>query len=131
MRKRRALRVMELLDACAAEARALALVAADADASHDVRLTVACWRVEAAVRALTEAAPTGGGAPGAAAAAGTRPRPTGARCHRSAGAAEADAAAERAAEHPALRHLKALEQALVGLEDPLQRPVRLQPLAHP
>ncbi|WP_236244584.1 FUSC family protein [Streptomyces sp. CC210A] len=125
VRKRRALRVMELLDACAAEARALALVAADADASHDVRLTVACWRVEAAVQALTEAAPTGGGAPPGA-AADDRPEPatTGHPAPQ-----EADATAVRATEHPALRHLQALEQALVGLEDPLQRPVRLQPSA--
>ncbi|MCH0539980.1 FUSC family protein [Streptomyces sp. MUM 203J] len=105
VRKQRALRVMELLDDCAAETRALALVAADADASHDARLAVACWRVEAAVRALTAAPPT---------RAEAAPVPSGAT-----GGTEAD--------HPALHHLHALEHALTDLAAPLQRSVDLQP----
>ncbi|AZM63644.1 MULTISPECIES: FUSC family protein [unclassified Streptomyces] len=52
-RKRRARRVLALLDDCAREIRGLVAVAADPEASHDVRLTAACWRVEAAVEALT------------------------------------------------------------------------------
>ncbi|MFD8813028.1 FUSC family protein [Streptomyces sp. NPDC059627] len=52
-RKRRARRVLALLDECAREIRGLAAVAADPEASHDARLAAACWRVEAAVEALT------------------------------------------------------------------------------
>ncbi|MGW7541941.1 FUSC family protein [Streptomyces sp. NPDC054770] len=52
-RKRRARRVLALLDDCAREIRGLAAVAADPEASHDARLAAACWRVEAAVEALT------------------------------------------------------------------------------
>ncbi|WP_343997300.1 FUSC family protein [Streptomyces thermocarboxydovorans] len=53
-RKRRARRVLDLLDDCAREIRGLVAVAADPEASHDARLAAACWRVEAAVEALTE-----------------------------------------------------------------------------
>ncbi|WP_330456236.1 FUSC family protein [Streptomyces sp. NBC_00820] len=53
-RKRRARRVLALLDDCAREIRGLAAVAADPVASHDAQLTAACRRVEAAVEALTE-----------------------------------------------------------------------------
>ncbi|MFJ3640692.1 FUSC family protein [Streptomyces sp. NPDC090108] len=53
-RKRRARRVLALLDDCAREIRGLAAVAADPVASHDARLTAACLRVEASVLALTE-----------------------------------------------------------------------------
>lgn len=52
-RKRRARRVLALLDDCAREIRGLVAVAADPEASHDARLTAACRRVEAAVEALT------------------------------------------------------------------------------
>ncbi|MEU6377114.1 FUSC family protein [Streptomyces sp. NPDC046909] len=52
-RKRRARRVLTLLDDCAREIRGLAAVAADPEASHDARLAAASWRVEAAVEALT------------------------------------------------------------------------------
>jgi len=53
-RRRRARRVLALLDDCAREIRGLVAVAADPEASHDDRLTTACRRVEAAVEALTE-----------------------------------------------------------------------------
>ncbi|MEU9339836.1 FUSC family protein [Streptomyces sp. NPDC048278] len=52
-RRRRARRVLALLDDCAREIRGLVTVAADPEASHDARLAAACWRVEAAVEALT------------------------------------------------------------------------------
>ncbi|MFE9774441.1 FUSC family protein [Streptomyces sp. NPDC005931] len=52
-RKRRARRVLDLLDDCAREVHGLVAVAADPEASHDARLAAACWRVEAAVEALT------------------------------------------------------------------------------
>ncbi|MFB9346463.1 FUSC family protein [Streptomyces heliomycini] len=52
-RKRRARRVLDLLDDCAREIRGLVAVAADPEASHDARLAAACWHVEAAVEALT------------------------------------------------------------------------------
>ncbi|WP_406443923.1 FUSC family protein [Streptomyces sp. NBC_00631] len=52
-RRRRARRVLDLLDDCAREIRGLVAVAADPEASHDARLAAACWRVEAAVEALT------------------------------------------------------------------------------
>jgi hypothetical protein len=52
-RKRRARRVLALLDECAREIRGLVAVAADPEASHDARLAAACWRVQAAVEALT------------------------------------------------------------------------------
>lgn len=52
-RKQRARRVLALLDEAAGEVRGLVDVAADPDASHDARLAAACWRVEAAVEALT------------------------------------------------------------------------------
>lgn len=93
-RKRRARRVLALLDDCAREIRGLVAVAADPEASHDARLAAACWRVEAAVEALTE-----GGA-------GHLHRP-----------------AETPAE-PALAHLHGLERALAELAEPLRaRPV--------
>ncbi|MEV4435035.1 FUSC family protein [Streptomyces sp. NPDC049555] len=96
-RKARALEVMAHLDVCVRQARGLAEVAADPEASHDARLTAACLRVEAALHALEPAART----------------------------AEAAAAAEAAApqHHPgaerALAHLHDLERALAGLAAPL------------
>ncbi|MFJ8635767.1 FUSC family protein [Streptomyces sp. NPDC093568] len=92
-RKRRARRVLALLDDCAREIRGLAAVAADPEASHDARLAAACWRVEAAVEALT------GGADITAAPA--------------AGPSAAD---------PALTHLHGLERALTELATPLRAP---------
>ncbi|GGP96821.1 FUSC family protein [Streptomyces griseomycini] len=53
-RKRRARRVLALLDDCAREIRGLVAVAADPEASHDARLAAACRRVEVAVEALTD-----------------------------------------------------------------------------
>ncbi|MDX2590939.1 MULTISPECIES: FUSC family protein [Streptomyces] len=91
-RKRRARRVLALLDDCAREVRGLVAVAADPEASHDARLAAACWRVEAAVEALTE-----GGSD---------------HVHR-----PAEAPAE-----PALAHLHGLERALAELAEPLRAP---------
>ncbi|MGW1751304.1 FUSC family protein [Streptomyces sp. NPDC002092] len=92
-RKRRARRVLDLLDDCARETRGLVAVAADPEASHDARLAAACWRVEAAVEALT-----GGG-------------------H-----ARLDIATEVPAAEPALAHLHGLERALAELATPLRTP---------
>ncbi|MFC8004306.1 FUSC family protein [Streptomyces olivaceus] len=97
-RRRRARRVLCLLDDCAREIRGLVAVAADPEASHDARLTAACWRVESAVEALT-----GGGA------------------------VPARAAGPRAAE-PALAHLHGLEHALAELAAPLRTPSGSRPV---
>ncbi|MGW0394346.1 FUSC family protein [Streptomyces sp. NPDC003042] len=94
-RKARARQVLALLDDCAREVRGLVAVAADPQASHDARLAAACWRVEAAVEALT--APQGAEEPAALA---SLPRP--------------------AAAEPALAHLHGLEQALAALATPLR-----------
>ncbi|WP_225810874.1 FUSC family protein [Streptomyces spinosus] len=91
-RKARARRVLALLDDCAREIRGLVTVAADPEASHDARLAAACWRVEAAVEALTEG----------------RDEPP----HRP---------AEPPVE-PALAHLHGLERALAELAEPLRTP---------
>ncbi|MFD7864312.1 FUSC family protein [Streptomyces sp. NPDC059783] len=101
-RRRRARHVLALLDDCAREVRGLAAVAADPDASHDVRLAAACWRVEAAVEALTDV-PAGPREP--------RPGPV--------------AAGEPAGAEPVLAHLHALERALAELAVPLRRPHRI------
>ncbi|MFB6612830.1 FUSC family protein [Streptomyces sp. NPDC085524] len=97
-RKERAGQVIALLDDCAREVRGLAAVAADPDASHDARLAAACWRVEAAVEALT--------------AAGERDRDR----HT----AEPGTAPRAAETEPALAHLYGLEQALTELAGPLR-----------
>ncbi|MFF3766273.1 FUSC family protein [Streptomyces sp. NPDC001922] len=96
-RRERARRVMAHLDDCVVQARGLAAVAADPDASHDARLTAACQRVEAALHTL---APTGESpvAAGDPAMAAPRHHP----------------GAERA-----LAHLHDLEKALAGLAAPL------------
>ncbi|QES52764.1 hypothetical protein DEJ50_30280 [Streptomyces venezuelae] len=101
-RKARARRVLVLLDDCAREVRGLAAVAADPQASHDARLAAACWRVEAAVEALT-----GNGTP-----ATPQQRPN----------ADAPAVPQQrpAADAPALAHLHGLEHALAALADPLR-----------
>ncbi|WP_210571329.1 FUSC family protein [Streptomyces sp. GESEQ-4] len=93
-RKRRARRVLALLDDCAREIRGLAAVAADPEASHDARLAAACWRVEAAVEALTG----GGDVP--------------------------ESAIEATATEPALAHLHGVERALADLAKPLRAPSR-------
>ncbi|PCG84635.1 hypothetical protein CIB93_18285 [Streptomyces sp. WZ.A104] len=93
-RKARARKVLALLDDCAREVRGLALVAADPDASHDDRLTAACWRVQSAVEVLTSPRP--GAIPAALAHA-----------HRCTAA------------DPALAHLHDLERALTELVSPL------------
>ncbi|MEU9195670.1 FUSC family protein [Streptomyces hundungensis] len=99
-RKARARQVLAYLDDCARQAHQLAAIAADAEASHDQRLTAACERVEAAVAVLVSSPSTAGSAARAVAPE-----------HKDATAA---------AEHPALAHLHALERALVGLGRPLQ-----------
>jgi hypothetical protein len=91
-RKRRARRVLALLDDCARETRGLVAVAADPEASHDARLAAACWRVEAAVEALT-----GGGD-------------------------HITATPQTPATEPALAHLHGLERALAELATPLRTP---------
>lgn len=93
-RKARARQVLGLLDDCAREVRGLVAVAADPQASHDARLAAACWRVEAAVEALTTPRTT------AEPAVPSQPRP--------------------AAAEPALAHLHGLEHALVALHAPLR-----------
>ncbi|MGP4014031.1 FUSC family protein [Streptomyces sp. 4N124] len=93
-RKRRARRVLALLDDCAREIRGLAAVAADPEASHDARLAAACWRVETAVEALTD----GGVIP--------------------------ESAIEATATEPALAHLHGVERALADLAKPLRAPSR-------
>ncbi|GHB54199.1 FUSC family protein [Streptomyces cirratus] len=95
-RKARARQVLELLDACAREVRGLVAVAADPQASHDARLAAACWRVEAAVEALT--APQDGLLPAAPESASRPPAPA----------------------EPVLAHLHGLEHALVALHVPLR-----------
>ena len=90
-RKRRARRVLALLDDCAHEIRGLATVAADPEASHDARLAAACWRVEAAVEALTG----------------------GDRAH-------VTVTTESPTTEPALAHLHGLERALAELATPLR-----------
>ncbi|MER8058224.1 FUSC family protein [Streptomyces sp. SID8366] len=89
-RKRRARRVLALLDDCAREIRGLVAVAADPEASHDARLAAACRRVEAAVEALTG------------------------------GSAEPAAAVAESPASPALAHVHGLEHALAALAEPLR-----------
>ncbi|MGW0843907.1 FUSC family protein [Streptomyces sp. NPDC002787] len=105
-RKERARQVLALLDDCAREARGLAAVAADPDASHDVRLTAACRRVESAVEALVGAVPE-------------RPAP-------------AHAGIPQPGRHPraeqALAHLHGLERALADLAQPLRSSSLVQTL---
>ncbi|MFF0075555.1 FUSC family protein [Streptomyces sp. NPDC005494] len=101
-RKRRARQILELLDDCAREVRGLASVAADPEASHDVRLAAACWRVEAAVEALTDAP-----------AVSRHPGPHGA------------SAAEPTGAEQVLAHLHALERTLLQLAVPLRRAGRV------
>ena len=93
-RKRRAHRVLALLDDCAREIRGLAAVAADPEASHDIRLAAACRRVETAVEALTE------GRADTVTTPADRPHVT----------------------EPALAHLHGLERALAELASPLRGP---------
>lgn len=95
-RKRRARQVLALLDDCARETRGLVTVAADPEASHDARLAAACWRVEAAVEALTQRG-----------ADETKPLFT---------------AAHPPSAEPALVHLHGLERALAELATPLRTP---------
>ncbi|WP_405764731.1 FUSC family protein [Streptomyces sp. NBC_01538] len=90
-RKRRARRVLALLDDCAREIRGLAAVTTGPEASHDVRLAAACRRVERAVEALTEGRTDTVTAPAD-------------RSH---------------ATEPALAHLHGLERALAELAKPL------------
>ncbi|WP_330292852.1 FUSC family protein [Streptomyces sp. NBC_00576] len=93
-RKRRARRVLALLDDCAREIRGLAALAADPEASSDVRLAAACRRVETVVEALTEGRADSVTAPVD-------------RSH---------------ATEPALAHLHGLERALAELAKPLRGP---------
>ncbi|MFG2632569.1 FUSC family protein [Streptomyces sp. NPDC048362] len=89
-RKRRARRVLALLDDCAREVRGLVAVTADPEASHDDRLAAACWRVQAAVEALTV------------------------------GDAQSLRHAADPPAEPALAHLHGLERALADLAEPLR-----------
>ncbi|WP_086563601.1 FUSC family protein [Streptomyces africanus] len=91
-RKRRARHVLALLDDCAREIRGLVAVAADPEASHDARLAAACYRVQAAVEALTD----GGDV-----------------------SVQTDAPTTT---EPALAHLHGLERALSELARPLRAP---------
>lgn len=95
-RKARARRIRALLDECAREARGLAAVAADPEASHDARLTAACRRVETAVETLLGAVPE-------------RALP-----------APASAPAYHPGAERALTRLQGLERALVALAAPLR-----------
>ncbi|MET7683958.1 FUSC family protein [Streptomyces sp. NPDC005423] len=104
-RRRRARRVLALLDDCAREIRGLVAVAADPEASHDARLAAACWRVEAAVEALTDG-------------------------ETSLATANAATVGARPPAEPALAHLHGLEHALVQLAEPLRAPTR-SPLVGP
>ncbi|MFF8838001.1 FUSC family protein [Streptomyces sp. NPDC015130] len=98
-RKERARRVLVLLDEAAREVRGLVAVAADPDASHDARLAAACWRVEAAVEALTSRE-------------GAAVEPDG---HLR---TESDAHAGA----PALAHARGLARVLTELDAPLRTP---------
>ena len=109
-RKKRARRVLALLDDCAREIRGLVSVAADPEASHDARLAAACWRVEGAVEALT-----GGGHTRRATPTPDAPRSDGA--HSPAVTPVAPPAG------PALTHLHGLERALAELGTPLRTAV--------
>lgn len=93
-RKRRARRVLALLDDCAHEIRGLAAVTAGPDASRNLRLAAAFRRVETAVEALTE------GRSDTVTAPADRPHAT----------------------EPALAHLHGLERALAELAKPLRGP---------
>lgn len=95
-RKERARQVLVLLDDCAREARGLAAVAADPDASHDARLTAACGRVEKAVEVLVGAVP--------------EKSPT----------ALAGVPGHHPGAEQALAHLQGLERALAALTTPLR-----------
>jgi hypothetical protein len=105
-RKRRAHRVLALLDDCAREIRGLVAVAADPVASYGTGLAAAFRRVESAVEALTEGGSEGGSE---GAATGTA---QGSLEH-----------AGRPAE-PVLAHLHGLERALADLAEPLRTPSR-------
>lgn len=96
-RKERARQVTAHLDDCVRQARGLAEVAADPDASHDARLTAACQRVETALRALLPAAEAPASATGLGLAA-----------------PQHHPGAERA-----LAHLHDLERAVAGLAGPV------------
>lgn len=93
-RKRRAHRVLALLDDCAHEIRGLTAVTAGPDASRNLRLAAAFRRVETAVEALTE------GRADTVTAPADRPH----------------------ASEPALAHLYGLERALAELAKPLRGP---------
>ena len=86
--------MLALLDDCAREIRGLVAVAADPEASHDARLAAACWRVQAAVEALT-------GSPAERELTGLVPH-------------------QPPAAEPALAHLHGLERALAELATPLR-----------
>ncbi|MFE1915914.1 FUSC family protein [Streptomyces anandii] len=106
-RKRRARRVLALVDDCAREIRGLVAVAADPEASHDTRLAAACTRVETAVTALL-------------------PQQRSHDTEETAGTEPAATAGTAAARHPvaggALGHLYGLERALHELAAPLRAP---------
>ncbi|WP_435612486.1 FUSC family protein [Streptomyces sp. bgisy159] len=116
-RKRRAGRVVALLDDCAREIRALVAVAADPEASHDARLAAACWRVQGAVEALmegeSEASGAGPAVPGRVTAQSVVPVASG-----PAGSSTATAGLD--VPQGPLAHLHGLERALTELAHPLR-----------
>lgn len=140
-RRARAQRVVHLLDACAAQVRALADVAADAsaagDPAHHEQLRAACRRVEQAVLRLVEP----GVRPAAQALAGREslresvreparesvrepvrvpvPQPVPEAARAVVRVAAAPAAAAHPRPHRALAHLHGLETALADLAAPL------------
>ncbi|MDN3292894.1 FUSC family protein [Streptomyces ficellus] len=139
-RKARARHVLALLDECAREVRGLASIAGDPEASHDARLAAACWRVEAAVEALTAPEKAARQRVAAASAEGPRQGVAPARVEGSLpvegtagvegsarvegstpveGSQPAVAVAVAVAE-PALAHLHSLERALAELATPLR-----------
>ena len=128
-RKRRARRILALLDDCAREIRGLVTVAADPEASHDTRLTIACRRVETAVEALTGGAMTAGvladsvftarGVDGGSRAGGGDGAGLGHDGHENLAPLVPPYAPAHA---PALAHLHGLERALAELATPLRAP---------
>ncbi|GAA2065988.1 FUSC family protein [Streptomyces albiaxialis] len=118
-RKARARQALALLDDCARQARGLAEVAADPDASHDARLTAACERVEAAVHGLVRGRADGRTEGRAARAARARTASAPGAENRAGAPVPAGAEPHHPAAERALAHLHGLEAALEELALPL------------
>ncbi|MEV5505520.1 FUSC family protein [Streptomyces orinoci] len=126
-RRERARQVLAHLDDCARQARGLAEVAADPEASHDTRLIAACRRVESALLELAAPGENGvGPAAGESAAGAAADGAMAGQAGPGAGRALAQqAGAERVLVHHvgterALAHLHDLEAALASLAAPLR-----------